>query len=397
MSARFGPFVLERLLGRGGMAEAFLARRSGDPSPLVLKRIRPDHAGSAQFLRRFVLEAQVASRLAHRNLARFREFGRVGDCHYIVMDQARGHSLHRLLEKAFAEGARLPAAAALHVGAGLAGGLSTMHRVMGDDGRLRPMLHRDVTPANVILDLQGEPVIIDFGIAKDVAGPALTLPGQVIGTGRYMAPEHRRAEYIDARADVFSASVVLFELFCGRHPWPPLHGMKELLRTDFDPPEIPSELASKLPAPVIDVILRGLACSPADRPADALALAAELGQAARACGLDPAEGATLVRAWVADRKLVLDEALTTPVIDHGGPEEGEPLVWSSSGSVSPPGFAAVPAPADVLRIPPLPPRRDEGLDLDAAQLAALGRRRPWLAVAALLAVAASLAWLVLVR
>jgi serine/threonine protein kinase len=389
------------MLGRGGMAEAFLARRAGQPEPFVLKRIRPDFADSDAYLRRFVLEAQIASRLAHRNLARFEEFGRIGDCHYLVMKQVRGHSLHRLLEAAFASNRPLPPAAALHLGGRLLDGLSAMHRVRDDDGHPRPMLHRDVTPSNVIVDLDGEPVLIDFGIAKDINGPSITLPGQVIGTARYMAPEHRRAEYIDARADVFAASVVLFELFVGRHPWPPLAGMRELLRTTFDPPEIPRELQESLHGGVLEVILGGLGCAPDDRWADAEEMRSALVAAAAAEGLSPEDGADEVRGWVQKLGLARDEELTSPVIDHLAPEgEDAEVMWSAAGSVARDASHAD-APADglessVLTIPPLPPRRDEGIDLGEAHLAAFGsplaRYLP-IALAGLIACAAG-AWLV---
>lgn len=385
------------------MAEAFLVtrqdrseRRSTGPVDarripperelLVLKRIRPDFAHEEAYLRRFVLEAQVASRLEHPNLVRFREFGRVGLCHYIVMEFVRGHSLHRILEKSFEVGVRLPPEAALYLGTGLLDGLSAMHRVRDDDGAPRPMLHRDVTPSNVIVNLDGDPVIIDFGIAKDVNGPAITLPGQVIGTARYMAPEHRRCEYIDARADVFSASVVLFELVVGRHPWPPLKGMKELLRTTFDPPEIPAELFEILPRGILDVIGKGLRCQSEDRWADAEDMRAALKRAA-AGWLDPERGRAAVRAFVDALELPLDEALTRPVIDiEPVKADRAEVMWTASGKIEPRSVPSAaldtgPLDASVLTIPPLPPRRDIGVDFSEAEAAALGnplaRLIPW--------------------
>lgn len=366
------------------MAEAYLAKRAGEQGEtVVLKRMRPDFADSQAFLRRFVLEAQVASRLAHPNLVRFQEFGRVGDCHYIVMDHVRGHSLHRLMDKSFEVGARLSPAGALHLGTGLLEGLSAMHRVE-DKGHPRPMLHRDVTPSNVIVDPGGTPVLIDFGIAKDVNGPSITLPGQVIGTARYMAPEHRRAEYIDARADVFSVSVVLFELFFARHPWPPLRGMKELLRTTFDPPELSEELRRTVPPTILSILTRGLSCAPEDRWADAEHMRRALQKAAKDT-VDLTSGPSEARQWIRSLRLPRDEALTSPVIDHSPPEGREQeVMWSASGSVGNVPSTVVEAEIDsaVLTIPPLPPRRDAGVDLVLAEAEALGRpglkMLPWL-------------------
>src|SRR5687767_15472850 len=130
------------MLGRGGMAEAFIGFRRGDPKqhPIVLKRIRPDLAKNEEYYRRFVLEAQVASRLDHPNLVRFLEFGRVGRCHYIAMDLVRGWSLKRLLGMVFDSGRAPSAEAALYLGAGILDGLAAMHSVKDEKGEARPML-----------------------------------------------------------------------------------------------------------------------------------------------------------------------------------------------------------------------------------------------------------------
>ena len=378
VASRFGPFELQRMLGRGGMAEAYIACRQGAPDhPLVIKRIRADFAGRKEYLRRFILEAQIASRLVHPNLVRFREFGRVGECHYIVMEKVSGHSLHRVLQASFHRGLRLPALAALQLGIGILSGLAAMHRVRDDDGHPRPFLHRDVTPANIIIDRSGTPILIDFGIAKDINGPSITLPGQVIGTARYMAPEHRRAEYTDARADVFSASVVLFELLVGRHPWPPLQGMKELLRTTFDPPEIPEDLRLKLPQVALDLILRGLQCQREDRFSDAedmrSAFAKKLATPHQASTSAASEE---VLDFIDGLNLPLDEALTGPVIDIDPPVGTDQVVfWSADGALQTEGEPPSSPPQDtaVLTIPPLPPARGLSISLTEAKEKAFGR------------------------
>lgn len=364
LSEPFGSFELLRLLGRGGMAEAFIAQHSPDEHPLVLKRIRPDYAHNEEYLRRFVLEAQVASRLHHPNLASFREFGRVGRCHYLVMDMVRGHSLHRLLDVVFLQQEPPPLTVAMALSAGILDGLAAMHAVKDEAGRPRPMLHRDVTPSNVIVAQDGHPVIIDFGITKDVLGPAITLPGKVIGTARYMSPEHRKAEYIDTRADVFSASVILFELLFGKHPWPPLNTMKELLRVTFDPPEITDAMSAHVPREIIDVVLKGLANDPADRFTDA----AEMRDALFACKTCPrqlnAERLHEVAAWVDTLNLPLDEDLSRPVVDLVDATGEEEVMWTSSGSLSTDeAWAEDPTlpPSQPLTVPPLPPPRAAAL------------------------------------
>lgn len=385
----------------------FIATRRDDPSahPLVVKRIRADLAGNEEYLRRFVLEAQVASRLSHQNLVRFREFGRVGSCRYIAMDQVRGYSLHRVIDRVFEKKAPPPLPVALHLVAGILDGLAAMHDVRDDEGRPRPMIHRDVNPKNVIVGADGRPVIIDFGITKDMLGPSLTLPGKVIGTARYMAPEHRRAEYVDARADVFSVGVIMFELVLARHPWRPLESIKELLRVTFDPPEIPPELRALLPADVEEVVLRAVACDPAERFEGARAMSAALraGPSFAALGPGGADGDALTRAWLSTLDLAVDLDLDTPVLDHAPP--GGPS-WSSEGELIGDGLppAVAPAPpraprplpnrpppdARVLSIPPLPPTREARLAAggELRELTATPGRSMWvsgLVVALLLA------------
>lgn len=369
---RFGPFEILRLLGRGGMAEAFVARRGEGGEPLVVKRIRPDHAQREEYHRRFLLEAQVASRLAHPNLVRFVEFGQVGQGQYLAMEMVRGRSLHRLLEHLFLREEAPPVEVAISIGAGILSGLAEMHAVTDENGHSRPMLHRDVTPANVILATDGRPVIIDFGITKDLFGPSLTLPGKVIGTARYMAPEHRRAEYLDPRADVFSASVILAELLLGRHPWPPLSSIKELLRVTFDPPELTDAERRRLSPELIEVLFRGLDCDRERRFTDARAML----DALRALPIYPAEDGQKVADWAKGLGVPLDEELVEPVVDLL--PQGVP----ADAPVAPP----TPRPGDaygaqVLALPPLPPRRDSSLGsvgtLDLVAEATLPSRRMW--------------------
>lgn len=335
------------------MAEVFIARRrkldegeatteldlpraaagsEGAPvGRIVLKRIRPDLAESDEYYRRFVLEAQVLSRLSHPNLVRFYEFGKVGQCHFIVMELVRGYSLNRLLERVINEAQPPPLEVAVHIAQGILDGLGAMHAVRDDEGRSRPMVHRDVTPTNVIITRDGRPVLIDLGIAKDLLGPQITLPGRVIGTARYMAPEHRKAEFIDARADVFSASVILFELLFGRHPWKPLDSLKELLRTTFDPPEISAAARARVPAEVVDVVMRGLACEPQDR----FSSADEMAHALAACAtIARDEAVRRTRAWARSLGLPTDDDLDSPVLDHGPKGEDEEIVWNEHGALS---------------------------------------------------------------
>jgi serine/threonine-protein kinase len=355
------------------MAEVFIAHRIDRKFDhhLVLKRIRPDFAHDSEYLKRFVLEAQVASRLKHDNLVKFHEFGKVGDCHYIAMEHVDGHSLHRLLEPVIKQHTPPPLEVALHLAHGIMAALAAMHRVTDDRGRSRPMLHRDVTPSNVIVTRYGRPVLIDFGITKDVLGPAITLPGKVIGTARYMSPEHRRAEIIDTRADVFSVSVILWELLTGHHPWSPLETMKEILRTTFDPPVLAE--GAKIPADVQAIVQRGLLCEPSARYLDANEMSAALEQCSAFLAIGD-RGDALSKAWIAGLNLDADFDLDEPVVDHKRKKPNDQradLVWSARGRIaSDEAQFADPVPAEersdalVLQVPPLPEPRAAALGGD---------------------------------
>jgi serine/threonine protein kinase len=322
------------------------------------------------------------------------------------MEHLRGHSLKRLLAPAMAENRPPSLPAALGVGVDLLSALSVMHGARDHDGAPRPILHRDVKPENVIITHGGKPVLIDFGIAKDVMGPAITLYGKVVGTARYMAPENRLGGLLDPRADVFSLSLILFELISARQPWPPLSTRKELLRIVFDPPEITSQIAERIPQDVLPIVIKGLACDAADRWSDA----GEMLEALRATEtyrrLAP-DGGSLwgeISRWVESTGLTPDEALEHLVIDHRAAHEGgEELTWSPDGQLLKiSGHAEVRAgdlpPAEVLTIPPLAPRRDQSIqpleipDLADDDPSELGGRFKWLVasgIAVLLAAAAA--------
>ena len=330
----------------------------------MLKRLRPEVAHDEEYTRRLRFEATVASRLSHENLVKLLEFGRVGDCHYLVMEQVKGWSLKRLLDHALAQDTPPPLAVSVGIARGILAGLRAMHDARDDAGARRPFLHRDITPGNVIIDHEGKAVLIDFGIAKDMFGPAITRIGRIVGTARYMAPEHRMGEFCDPRADVFSASLIFFELLAARNPWPSLSPTREILRTVFDPPEVNEVIAARIPEDLRAVVFRGMACKADDRYADAHEMVAALEATETFRALEQPLGAAVSR-WVAATGVVSDEALEALIIDSlPSATQVEPvkkdLVWSPDGKLAPLAedisTDRLPV-ADILSIPPLPPAR----------------------------------------
>ena len=182
---------------------------------VALKLVRGEHEAQGEFVRMFIEEARLASRLGHANVVQVFEFDEVDGRYYIAMELVRGRHLGRVVERARERGVRLGLPRAVHVGAEVAKGLAYAHR-LAEGGRPLGLVHRDVSPHNVLVSFEGEVKLADFGIARAMGRAGLTAPGTLKGKPAYMAPEQARGEAVDARADVFSLGVVLWELCAGR-------------------------------------------------------------------------------------------------------------------------------------------------------------------------------------
>jgi eukaryotic-like serine/threonine-protein kinase len=210
---RFGRFELLARIGTGGAGEVLLVEDDG--RRLALKRLLPhlDGAGAADG---FAREGALAAQLVHRNVVRVLEHGHVGTTPYVLMELVDGTSLHRLVRAA----ERLPPAAAAFIARELCHALEYLHGLTDGDGRPLALVHRDVTPSNVLVSRSGEVKLCDFGIAKATAGTTTTrtAPGLIKGKPGYRAPEQEERTAFDRRSDVYAIGVVLFEMIAGRRP-----------------------------------------------------------------------------------------------------------------------------------------------------------------------------------
>src|SRR5690242_14790285 len=215
MSRALGRYELLRPLARGGMGEVYLARRraAGVEKWLVVKRMRPERAGDARFLDLFMREARLSMSLAHQNIVPVFDFGRIDDQVFLAMERVEGKDLGSSLARA-GTGRALPPLLAAFVAAECCQALDYAHRRRGPDGAPLGIVHRDVTPRNVLLSWSGEVKLTDFGIAA-LAGEEST---RVVGTPAYMAPEQARGEPLDPRADVYAIGLVLREALTGLRP-----------------------------------------------------------------------------------------------------------------------------------------------------------------------------------
>ncbi|MCC6648677.1 MAG: protein kinase [Polyangiaceae bacterium] len=274
----YGRYRLLSPLGRGGMAEVWKAKSFGAhgfEKTLVIKRILPALAARQQFVDRFVHEAKLAVRLSHANVVQVFDLGRVdGDppSYFIAMEHVAGLDLSTVAARARAAGEPLSDDLALLVTAEIAKGRDHAHRRRDEDGVPLGVVHRDVSPQNVLLSWDGEVKVTDFGIAKarhidERAGDA----GARVVKGKYayMSPEQARGEEVDARSDVFSLGVVLYELLTGSNPYRAQEAEETLRRAQRC--EVPplEALRPELPRALTALVARMLRPHPGERTPDA--------------------------------------------------------------------------------------------------------------------------------
>ena len=212
----FGRYTLLYRFATGGMADVYLARLSGTAGfekLVAIKAIHPHLGRQPQFIEMFIDEARLASRVSHPNVIHTLELGRVAETHFIAMEYVDGESLSALIRR----GRPAPAICARIV-ADAAAGLHAAHELKGRDGKLLQVVHRDVSPTNILIGYNGAVKVADFGVARAQGMIHSTAEGSIKGKFAYMAPEQLRPEIeVDRRADVFALGIVLFEITTGRH------------------------------------------------------------------------------------------------------------------------------------------------------------------------------------
>jgi serine/threonine-protein kinase len=210
----FGEYRLLRKLAQGGMAEIFLAQdQKGEIC--AIKRILPHLAHEESFIRMFIDEARIVSHLHHPNVAGVRDQGKIGGYYFMAMEFVQGHSLLSLSERAKSMKIPLPRGLLAFIVGDLLAGLGCAHSARDSKGRHLGIVHRDVTPQNVLISYDGEVKLIDFGVAKARARLTQTEAGFTKGKLSYMSPEQARGEELDSRSDLFSVGIVLYEITTG--------------------------------------------------------------------------------------------------------------------------------------------------------------------------------------
>ena len=259
MPTPFGKYMLLKQIAVGGMAEVYLARQNGPEGfekECVIKRILPALAADQQFVEMFLDEARIAARLSHPNIVQLFDLGKMGEKDYfLAMEHVPGVDLQRVLENEGRHKRRVPLAIALRILSNVAEGLDHAHRATDGRGAALGIVHRDVTPSNVIVSFDGIAKVLDFGIAKAVAKTWRTEVGVVKGKIPYMSPEQVRGEQLDARSDLFSLGGVLYEITTGKKPFEGGNPAEIAMNILHHEPAAPSTLVPNFP-PHLEAILQ---------------------------------------------------------------------------------------------------------------------------------------------
>ncbi|MCP3142598.1 serine/threonine-protein kinase [Pyxidicoccus xibeiensis] len=260
-----GKYVVRRKLAEGGMAEIYLCTARGPEGfekEVVIKRVRVFLASDPEFVGMFIAEARLASRLNHANVVQIFDFDKHQDTYYLAMEYVRGCSLWELRKKSKELMEPVPPVLVAHIGAEVARGLHYAHRVKVN-GQPLDLVHRDVTPHNVLLSYDGAVKLTDFGIAK--AGKVLTQPGVLKGKFAYMSPEQARGEAVDARTDIFALGVVLWEMLTGGRLFDGDSEVAVLRAVQQSAIAPPARLNPDVPADLDAIVVRALDRDPAAR------------------------------------------------------------------------------------------------------------------------------------
>lgn len=263
----FGPYLLLSRLARGGMGDVSLAKVgsvAGIERLCVVKSIRANLLGDDEYVRRFIDEARTVVQLAHRNICPVLDVGAVGAQYYLAMELIAGRDLRSMQERAKQQGRELPPALALHVVGDVLEALDYAHRLVdARTGEPLGIVHRDVSPQNVMVSFEGEVKLIDFGLATSTHKLERTEPGVVLGKLQYMSPEQARGDRIDRRTDVFAAGVLLYELLVGERYYEGL-SIDDVWQRVGTGQHQAARLAT-LPMELRDIVQRAVAADPAAR------------------------------------------------------------------------------------------------------------------------------------
>jgi serine/threonine protein kinase len=335
-----GRYAVFDVIATGGMASVHFGRLRGAAGfgrTVAIKRMHPHLAAEPALVTMFIDEARLAARISHPNVVSTLDVVAEGGEYYLVLEYVEGASLSRLVR---AEGApkaeAVPPSIASAIVLGVLRGLHAAHLAKGERGEPLELIHRDISPQNILVGTDGVARILDFGVAKAVPRLQKTLDGSIKGKLAYMAPEQLRGKPLTQRVDTYAASVVLWEALCGRGLFSGQNEGEVVEQVRIGAMTPPGCFAAGLPADVDTVTMRGLSLDPAQRFASAAEMAAALEAA-----LPPANPEDVSR-WVKNRgqfEIARRHKRLTEIEQSGWGESSSArrgpwrVVWAAAGAL----------------------------------------------------------------
>ncbi len=339
---RLDRFELIAELASGGMATVYLARLGGVAGFqrfVAIKRLHPHLAREPEFVDMFLDEARLAARIHHPNVVPILEIGESEHGYYLVMEYVEGDTAARLLARSLQGNGRLPPSVALRIVLDALTGLHAAHELCDDERVPLEIVHRDVSPQNILVGVDGVTRITDFGVARAASRLSTTRSGQLKGKLAYMAPEQARGTELDRRADVFAMGAVMWELLAGKRLFKGEGEAETLNRVLFEPIPLLRASDPSTPIAIEDVCMRALQRDPAYRFASAAEMADELERTARALhglasarevatyvdtviGQEISQQRDVVRAWLARSEPSRNERVAIPAGPTPPPDPG---------------------------------------------------------------------------
>jgi serine/threonine-protein kinase len=388
-SQPFGKYTLIRRLAVGGMAEIFLAEHHGEAGfvrQVVIKRVLPNLSENPDFVTMFLDEARLLARLTHPNVVHIYDFGRIDDLYFLSLEYVHGGNLREVLIRQ--RGTPVPLGQALFVASQALAGLDHAHRARGPDGAPLRLVHRDISPSNILLSLEGAVKVADFGIARSTVQQVHTAAFVIKGKLAYMSPEQVTGRPLDGRSDLFSMGVVLFEMLTGRRLFSreSAGDIQRAICVEQIPPVL--SLRPDLPQPVVDLIDRALQRDREDRFPSAAAMQIAVDECMATCRL--VGGAQHLAMFMkqifpelADEGTSLSDIAPTVMRDPGHYQAGTEILGDQSAPSTTPGMYRPAPPAgpvpegptaltpsgSVLASPPVEPRHPSARAMTPVPLA----------------------------
>lgn len=343
-----GNYRYSQKIGRGGMAQVYLAIQEGIggfEKPVVVKRIFPHLCESEHFVKMFLDEARLAATVRHPNVVEIFDIGHDAEGYFMVMEYLSGETVAFVAQALSRKQQAIPPAIACRIGAAVATGLHHAHRAVDATGKPQPLVHRDVTPSNLMLCYNGAIKILDFGIAKAIENADETSDASAVkGKLSYLAPEQVRNRPLDARTDVFQLGIVMHEILCGRRLFNARTNHEKITAVlDREIPK-PSSINTDVPIYLDDIVLAALERDPAKRIQSADELRRALEDALRRMG-EPV-GGTEVGNWLREtfpdahrerlevERCAIIAARTSDTVIAGIRNAAEPVALGKSGPIS---------------------------------------------------------------